>query len=75
MGLFTKREVRRAPLTTDKAHPAEDHRKPIGQVEDEMGLFGLGFHPQADQLAEHTLCSKPEAYFSCDPRRFHHEVL
>ena len=75
MGLFSRREVSRAPLTSHKAHPVEGHPKPIGQVEDEMGLFGLGFHPQDDKLAEHTLSSKPEAYFSCDPRHFHHEVL
>ena len=75
MGLFMKREDRRAPLASHQAHPAEDHGRPAEHVEAELELFGLHSQTEGDQLRRHALSSKPEDYFSCDPRHFHHEVL
>jgi len=75
MGLFTKRETPRPHVSSLQARPSEGHREPIVPVEDEMGLLGLGYDQRDDQLLRHALPSKPEDYFSSDPRHFHHEVL
>ena len=75
MSFFSKRADRHPHAANPQPHPAEDHRRPTGQVEDEMGLFGLGFDRRDDRLDRHTLTSKPEDYYSCNPRQVHHEVL
>ena len=75
MGLFARREDLRAPVTSHEAHPTQGHGESGGHDRDEMGLLGLGHETPGDQLARLDLSSKPEDYFSSDPRHFHREVL
>jgi hypothetical protein len=75
MDFFNKREDRRPPVANRQARLAEGHPEPAGPIEDELGLFGLGYDQNDDQLRRLDLSGKPEDDFSCDPRHFHHDVL
>jgi hypothetical protein len=75
MGLSTEREDPRAPLTPPRSHPTECHREPVPAIEDEMGLLGHRDDPRADRLDWLDISSKPEEYFTCDPRHSKHELL
>ena len=75
MDTFTRREDRHSDPSNLHNLPDDKVSQPSDPVEDEMGLLGLGFDANEDQLLRYALASKPEEYFSCDPRHPTHEVL